>query len=178
MRVWSGETPGSPVARLPASGETPASSGATKPLEGGEQLAGLQRQRNPSKRRHANPPRGGPRESRARQVEAKATESTPDPGAGAQELSGVMGVERSEGCPGNWRGPPRPEAGGGDRRELADPTCGGDVPKRVTGGPCVARSSGRAEDHRPATAEREAKPAHNRQNRETVGRPRGSRRGS
>jgi len=30
-----------------------------------------------------------------------------DSGAGVEEPLGVRGVERSEGCPGNWRGPPR-----------------------------------------------------------------------
>ena len=35
-----------------------------------------------------------------------------DPGAGAEEPSGVRGVERSEGCPGNWRDPPRPRPAG------------------------------------------------------------------
>jgi hypothetical protein len=33
-------------------------------------------------------------------------------GAGAEEPSGVGGVERSEGCRGNWRGPPRPRPAG------------------------------------------------------------------
>ena len=31
-----------------------------------------------------------------------------DLGAGDEELLGVVGVERSEGCRGNWREPPRP----------------------------------------------------------------------
>src|SRR2546429_9855743 len=118
-------------------------SGETRPRKGGEKLPVTQGQRTQRKRLHANPPRGGPRESRARQVEAKATESTPDPGAGAQELSGVMGVERSEGCPGNWRGPPRPEAGGGDRREAAGSACGGRGPQRGSRGRMVARGPGR-----------------------------------
>jgi hypothetical protein len=41
---------------------------------------------------------------------AKAMDGTWEPGAGAKEPSGVGGVERSEGCRGNWRGPrwPRP----------------------------------------------------------------------
>src|SRR5207247_11234918 len=46
------------------------------PCKGTSNWSGLQRQRSPCKRRHANPPRGGPRESRARQAEAKATEGT------------------------------------------------------------------------------------------------------
>ena len=39
-------------------------------------------------------------------------ESTSGPGAGAQEPPGVVGVEWSEGCPWNWRDPPRPRACG------------------------------------------------------------------
>jgi group II intron maturase len=44
---------------------------------------------------------------------AKATERTWEPGAGAEEPLGVRGVERSDGCPGNWGGPPRPGPCGG-----------------------------------------------------------------
>ena len=50
----------------------------------------------------------GTRGSRAGTLTAKATDSTREPGAGAQEPSGVWEVERSEGCLGNWREPPRP----------------------------------------------------------------------
>src|SRR5215212_9334757 len=39
-------------------------------------------------------------------------DGTPEPGAGAQEPPGVMGVEWSEGCPRNWRDPPRPRVCG------------------------------------------------------------------
>jgi hypothetical protein len=46
---------------------------------------------------------------------AKATEGVWDPGADAEEPPGVGGVERSEGCRGNWRGPTRPRRCG--RRE-------------------------------------------------------------
>src|SRR5688500_17497309 len=35
------------------------------------------------------------------------------PGAGVYEPPGVEGVERSEGCRGNWREPPRPRPCGG-----------------------------------------------------------------
>lgn len=41
-------------------------------------------------------------------VTAKATEGVWDLGAGVEEPSGVWGVERSEGCRGNWGGPTRP----------------------------------------------------------------------
>jgi len=171
VRVWPGETPGSPVARLPASGEIPPSKRSNKvPARGratGPVCSGSEARASVVS---CDPPKGGPRESRACGKGAKATESTPGPGAGAQELSGVRGVERPEGCPGNWRGPPRPRGGRwrpAQSRPIrhATATC----PRRVTGGPCVARSSGRAEDHRPTAAEREAKPAHNRQNREREG---------
>ena len=54
------------------------------------------------------PAKAGKRGSRACVDLAKATEGTREPGAGAEEPSGVGGVERSEGCRGNWRGPTRP----------------------------------------------------------------------
>ena len=44
---------------------------------------------------------GGDRGSRAGSRTAKATESALGPGAGAQEPSGVLGVERADGRPGN-----------------------------------------------------------------------------
>src|SRR5215212_9130102 len=43
---------------------------------------------------------------------AKAMDGTWEPGAGAKEPSGVGGVERSEGCRRNWRGPRWPRACG------------------------------------------------------------------
>jgi hypothetical protein len=46
---------------------------------------------------------------------AKAMEGAWVPGAGAEEPPGVGDVERSEGCRGNWRGPPQPRRCG--RRE-------------------------------------------------------------
>src|SRR5688572_17050842 len=42
-----------------------------------------------------------------------------DPGAGAEEPSGVMGVERAEGRPGNWGEPPRPRRCGWREARLA-----------------------------------------------------------
>src|SRR4051794_7574364 len=47
------------------------------------------------------PPVGGTRGSRAGQATAKATEGAWDPEAGAEEPSGVLGVERADGRPGN-----------------------------------------------------------------------------
>src|SRR5437879_3031787 len=82
-----------PGSTAPGMGRDPACrSGATKSLQGGEQLTGLQRQRSLGKRRQKAVERRA-RESRAYGSGAKATESTREPGAGAQELSGVMGVE-------------------------------------------------------------------------------------
>ena len=43
---------------------------------------------------------------------AKAMEDIWVLGAGVDEPSGVEEVERSDGCRGNWRGPPRPVAAG------------------------------------------------------------------
>ena len=51
---------------------------------------------------------GGDRGSRAGSRTAKATESALGPGAGAQEPSGVLGVERVDGRPGNSGEPSRP----------------------------------------------------------------------
>src|SRR5688500_4824864 len=42
-----------------------------------------------------------------------------DPGAGAEEPSGVMGVERAEGRRGNWGEPPRPRRCGWREARLA-----------------------------------------------------------
>lgn len=56
--------------------------------------------------------RKGTRGSRAGYTSAKAMEGTSVPGAGAEEPSGVWGVERAEGGPGNWREPPRRRACG------------------------------------------------------------------
>src|SRR4051812_48244770 len=43
----------------------------------------------------------------------KAMEDVREPGADVDEPFGVGDVERSEGCRGNWRGPPRPRPCGG-----------------------------------------------------------------
>jgi hypothetical protein len=59
-----------------------------------------------------NPRTSGPRGSRACIPVAKAMDGTREPGAGAKEPSGVGGVEWSEGCRGNWRGPRWPRACG------------------------------------------------------------------
>jgi hypothetical protein len=59
---------------------------------------------------------------------AKAMEGTNGPGAGAEGPSGVGGVERPDGCHGNWRGPPRPRSCG-DREAIWPIT--GDPGKRL-----------------------------------------------
>ena len=48
---------------------------------------------------------------------AKAMEDAWEPGAGVEEPSGVLGVERVDGRPGNWGEPSRPRRlrGGGKR---------------------------------------------------------------
>jgi len=53
---------------------------------------------------------------------AKAMEGVWDPGADAEEPSGVEDVERADGCRGNWRGPTRPRLCG--VRERARPITG------------------------------------------------------
>ena len=58
------------------------------------------------------PPRGGTRGSRAAVKGAKAMEGVWDPEAGTEEPSGVVGLERSEGCPRKWGDPPRPRHDG------------------------------------------------------------------
>jgi hypothetical protein len=65
-----------------------------------------------SLQRRQESPRKRPRGSRACIPMAKAMDGTWEPGAGAKEPSGVGGVERSEGCRGNWRGPRWPRAAG------------------------------------------------------------------
>jgi hypothetical protein len=47
---------------------------------------------------------------------AKAMERIWEPGAGAEEPLGVWGVERSDGCAGNWGDPPRPGPCGGSEQ--------------------------------------------------------------
>jgi hypothetical protein len=48
VQVRSGEMPGFPVARLPASGESPPSKRSDKALQGGEQLAGPRHEAKPA----------------------------------------------------------------------------------------------------------------------------------
>ncbi len=111
VRVRPGETPGSPVAALPASGESPGLK-RRKTAPGRGRATGQSAASSEACSVVKNPRASGPRGSRARIPEAKATDGTREPGAGAQEPSGVGGVEWSEGCRGNWRGPRWPRACG------------------------------------------------------------------
>ena len=85
---------------------------------GVEQLAGPQHEAKSAASLRL-PRERGTRGSRACVDLAKAMEGIWDPGAGADGPSGVGGVERSEGCRGNWRGPPRPRPCGGRERCLS-----------------------------------------------------------
>jgi hypothetical protein len=129
VRVRSGETPGSPVAALPASGEIPGSK-RRKTAPGRGRATGQSAASSEACSVVRNPRASGPRGSRARIPEAKATDGTREPGAGAQEPSGVGGVEWSEGCRGNWRGPRWPRACGA--REAGPPITGNH--REVAGG--------------------------------------------
>ena len=69
---------------------------------------------------------------------AKAMEDTWVPGAGVDEPSGVGEVERSDGCQGNWRGPPRSvAAGGGASRPITGDTGKWSVAERESEGVVV-----------------------------------------
>jgi hypothetical protein len=75
---------------------------------------------------------------------AKATERIWEPGAGAEEPLGVRGVERSEGCPGNWGDPPRPGACGGleQHRSISGRTVKWPVAERESEGVVVVVMAG------------------------------------
>src|SRR5262249_22213737 len=77
-----------------------------------------------------------PKRSRACSNRAKAMERIWEPGAGAEEPLGVRGVERSEGCPGNWGDPPRPRPCGGreQRWSISGRTVKGSVAERESEG--------------------------------------------
>jgi hypothetical protein len=111
VKVRSGEMPGSLVAKPPRVAERP---GAKR---GGcdRAVCNVSEARASVVMRPA--PRAGGRGCRAGSSTAKAREGVPEPGAGAEEPSGVLGVERADGRPGNWGEPPRPRRlrGGGKR---------------------------------------------------------------
>ena len=93
MRVWPGDArvPGSVA---PGVGRDPAVEAERQSPRGGEQLTGLQRQRNPPAALSRNTRReAAPRRSPAPEAEAKATESTPDLERVPKNSPGVMGVE-------------------------------------------------------------------------------------
>ena len=111
MQVRLGETPGSPVAGSRRRARSRRRSGATTPHEGGGNWP-VRNAREACSVVVPVRPSGGTRRSRARFARAKATDGASDPGAGAQEPPGARGSEWSEGCPRNWRGPPRPRPAG------------------------------------------------------------------
>jgi hypothetical protein len=82
--------------------------------------------------------------SRACSNRAKAMERTWEPGAGAEEPLGVRGVERSDGCPGNWGDPPRPRPCGGreQRRPISGSTVKGSAAERESEGVVVVMTVG------------------------------------
>ena len=75
---------------------------------------------------------------------AKAMERTWEPGAGAEEPLGVRGVERSDGCPGNWGDPPRPRPCGGweQHRSISGSTVKWPVAERESEGVVVVVMAG------------------------------------
>ena len=85
-----------------------------------------------------------PKRSRACTNMAKATERIWEPGAGAEEPLGVRGVERSEGCPGNWGDPPRPDPCGGSEqhRSISGRTVKWPVAERESEGVVVVMMAG------------------------------------
>ena len=71
-------------------------------------------------------------------------ERTWEPGAGAEEPLGVRDVERSEGCPGNWGGPPRPRLCGRreQHRSISGSTVKGSAAERESEGVVVVVTAG------------------------------------
>ena len=79
------------------------------PLLGGAQPAGPQHQVKPAASLATDPRGVGPREEPSPCLRGRRPWKTPgNLERASKNLLGVKGVERPEGCPGNWRGPPRP----------------------------------------------------------------------
>ena len=112
VHVWSEETPESLVAMPSCVAEMPGAEqgGCDWPVRSVKRSL---------QRRYTHHPVGWTRGSRADSMTAKAMEDIWDSGAGVEGPSGVRDVERSDGCPGNWGGPPRPRRCG--RREARRP---------------------------------------------------------
>src|SRR6266540_2977841 len=87
VQVRPGETPGSPVARLPASGETPVVEAEQRSPWKGASNRPVRSIKRSLQRRHLHPaePRAKGEPSPANR--AKATDGTWEPGAGAHEPS-------------------------------------------------------------------------------------------
>jgi len=123
VQVRSRETPGSLVVEPPASGEILASKRGRATDRSAACAKPEQASTNATIERW-------PRGCRTCSAMVKAMDGVPVPGGGAQEPSGVVGVERSEGCHRNWGDPPRPRRCG--RREASLPITG--EPWEVAGG--------------------------------------------
>jgi len=109
VRVRSGEMPGSLVRKPPCVAERRGAKrgGMTGRSAALSEACGVV---------NVHRPCGRSKRSRARVNRAKAMERVFGPGAGAEEPLGVWGVERSDGCSGNWGDPPRPGPCGGSER--------------------------------------------------------------
>ena len=129
-----------PGSWLPASGEILASKRSDFTSLRGWQLTGPQHQAKPAASSCIPPVRAAKREPSRSHNAAKAMEGVWDLGAGAEEPSGVRGVERSEGCPGNWGDPPRPDPCGGSEqhRSISGRTVKWSVAERESEGVVVA----------------------------------------
>ena len=101
MQVRSGETPRSPVVKPPCVVERPGSKrgGANDQSVTSREACSVVT----PVRRH-----GGAGGAEPLPLRAKAMDDTRDLGAGVQEPPGAGGSEWPEGCPRNWRDPPRP----------------------------------------------------------------------
>jgi hypothetical protein len=132
VRVRSGEMPGSLVAKLPCVAERRGAKrgGATGRSAASSEACGVV---------NVHRPLGRPKRSRARVNRVKAMERVWEPGAGAEEPLGVWGVERSDGCSGNWGDPPWPSPCGGreQRRGISGDPAKSSAAKRESEGVVV-----------------------------------------
>jgi len=134
VQVRSGETPRSPVAKPPASIERSG-------VEAGWSNWPVRSIKRSLQRRNYLRATGS-RGSRAPAGRAKATEGVLELGAGAEGPSGVGGVERPEGCRGNWRGPTRPTPAGGGASLAITGDGKGRVAERESEGAVVVTTGG------------------------------------
>ncbi len=109
VRVQPGETSGSPVAALPASGEISASKRRKTVLERGRATGRSAASSEACSVVSKTLAGRGQEEAEPVDIWRRPWTGPLEPGAGAQESSGVGSVERSEGCRGNWREPRWPQ---------------------------------------------------------------------